>query len=115
MNNTDNRRTAPRILARILVDYESDNTFLFDYSRDISEGGIFIETDSPLDEGSEVRLRFSLPDIDHVFNVKGRVAWINTKDDKRRKDIGNGMGVEFISLADEDKAILSDYVTRFLK
>ena len=63
------RRVHARILTRMLVDFDSADTYLYDYSNDLSEGGIFIETEKPLAPGTELTLRFTLPNVDRVFEV----------------------------------------------
>ena len=112
MAKQENRRKSePRVMTRILVDYESKDTFLFDYSRDLSSGGVYIETDNPLSEGQTLNLRFSLPGVDKVFNVEGRVAWTNPPK-ARKKSVGPGMGVEFVDLEGPDRELLQGYVNQ---
>jgi Tfp pilus assembly protein PilZ len=54
---------------------------------------LFIETDAPLDEGIELRLRFSLPDGGQNFDIAGRVAWCRRPADRHGQT--SGMGIEF--------------------
>jgi type IV pilus assembly protein PilZ len=112
------RRKQPRVFVRALVDYESPGTFLYDYSKDLSEGGIFLETERPLPTGTPVTLRFTLPDIDRVFEVKGKVAWINETKPKggaKAPKFQVGMGVQFEEMEEEDRKTIRDYVTKLLK
>ena len=107
----DEKRNQPRVMVRALVDYESNGTYLYDYSNDLSEGGIFIETDNPLPQGSELTLRFTLPDVDRVFEIKGVVAWVNGVDNKSKKML-MGMGVEFTNMEGDDKSTLDEYIKK---
>lgn len=107
------RRKKPRSIVRALVDYESDNTYLYDYSTDLSEGGIFIETSKPLKTGSNLTLRFTLPNVDRVFEVKGKVAWLNQERPKRgrpSKGLPQGMGVEFKTMSETDRRAITYYI-----
>ena len=103
------RRKHPRIFIRALVDYESHDTFLYDYSKDLSEGGIFIQTDDPLEVGKVIDLKFSLPDVEKVFNIKGEVKWTNQEESKGGR---KGMGVAFKGLSEDDKKLLQNYVDK---
>ena len=106
----DNKKRAkPRILIRAMVDLDSSNTYLYAITRDIAEGGIFVETDNVLPVDSELSIRFTLPNVDQVFAVTTRVAWINSAEEKP------GMGLEFKNISQGDKDILADYIERFSK
>ena len=45
---------------KIKIDYESEGAYLYNYSRDLSEGGIFIQTSNPLKIGDRLTLNFGL-------------------------------------------------------
>ncbi len=85
------RRQSERQPLKVPVDYSAVDAFFGEFSANINEGGIFIETDSPPEIDTLVQLQFSVPDLENPIQVAGRVAWIN--DDK---DGGaTGMGIEF--------------------
>jgi type IV pilus assembly protein PilZ len=109
MKEKIDRRKHPRIFLRALVDYESQDTFIYDYSKDLSQGGIFIQTDKPLKINDVIELKFSLPDIAKVFNVKGEVKWTNTEEGE---GLMKGMGIEFKDMSAEDRKMLQEYVHR---
>lgn len=108
------RRKNPRYLVRALVDYESPDTYLYDYSTDLSQGGIFIETNNPASIDSPITLRFTLPNIDRVFEIKGRVAWHNQPDPKDElrpvQRLPRGMGIEFLEMDKADREIIQKYL-----
>ena len=106
------RRKHPRVMLRALVDYESTDTYLYDYSTDLSEGGIFIETEKSLPEGTALTLRFTLPNVDRVFEVKASVAWMNRG---RSKQLPPGMGVRFESMDEADRKAITDYISSVSK
>lgn len=98
----ERRKATPRVLARVMVDYTSAGTYLYGYSHDLSAGGIYIETERPLATGSRLALRFSLPDLERVFQVQGEVAWAN-EPPALPKGGRPGMGVAFLDLSEEDQ------------
>ncbi len=53
--------------------------------KDISDGGVFIETKTPFAVGQELNLTFPLPDNRKVVKVDGEIVWISTQ----------GIGVKF--------------------
>jgi len=81
------------------VDFGSDSNFFAGFSSDISEGGIFIATDSDLPLGTEVELRFTLPG-DRDVACQGVVRWHRPGG----PDLPAGLGVQFrdLSLAAQD-------------
>lgn len=116
MGKIDERRKAPRIMVRVLVDYESSDTYFYDYSNNLSEGGIYIETDRPLPIGSPITLRFTLPGLDRVFETKGNVAWVYIKkpgdEGPPAEVLGPGMGIEFKELNEADIKLIHDYLNK---
>ena len=114
VGKVEDQRQYPRVLVRVLVDFESSDTYLYDYTNNLSEGGIFIETEKTQPVGSPLTLRFTLPGIDRVFEAKGKVAWLNLpkKDGKRPSgDLAHGMGIQFDEIDNTDLGLIRKYVS----
>lgn len=95
------RRQFARYDASLSVDYRSGETFLFSYIHNISEMGIFIGTDNPLEMGTELTLRFNTV-VGEPLEMEGEVVWVNhVRPDK--KDRNPGMGVQFKNLTPEKR------------
>jgi len=87
-----------RVPINLKVDVEYPNQhYLFEYSTNLSQSGIFIHTDDPLEPGTLVHLAFSLPD-QHMIRTRGEVIWVNEDDESEA-----GMGVKFRGLSLEDR------------
>jgi hypothetical protein len=98
----ENRRDHRVEVAKGLwVAWRADGSPTVSRVRDLSMGGVFISTNSPLNQGSEIHLLFSLPEGE--VRVKGRV---------RRATAQGGMGVEFTSISDADLARLKELIAR---
>ena len=81
------------------IEHETGN--FLGFSRDISVGGLFIETKAPLPEGSRVVLRFHLDDGGPIVLVEAEVRYAI-------RDMC--MGIEFLNLSPIDRKRIETYV-----
>ncbi|MGD8858551.1 MAG: TIGR02266 family protein [Myxococcales bacterium] len=95
----EDRREHTRYDTSIAVDYASGETFLFAYLANISEMGIFVRTNDPLEVGTQLRLRFHV-DQGEPLVIAGEVTWINPYIEGG-ENLNPGMGVRFIGLTPE--------------
>ena len=108
------KRRDTRLPLKARVDYEllSEDTFLFEYTSNVSRGGIFLATRNPLPIGTRLSLRFTLPDEDgRAIEATGKVAWINEYK-PNGKNLNPGMGIEFVDLSADDKEAISNLIRR---
>jgi type IV pilus assembly protein PilZ len=89
------RRKTERVGLVVRVTYQSVDELFSEFARNINEGGIFIETDSPQPVGSEVTLQFKLPGSEELVEVSGTVVRITDGSDSEDSP---GMGIEFGNL-----------------
>ncbi len=92
----DDTRRFRRQGLRILVDYHCEGGLHCDYATSLSAGGLFIETESALPVGSNVKLRFRLPQGDALHELEGRICWCNDNSEGEASQ-APGFGVEFTS------------------
>ena len=105
-------RVNQRIPVPLLVDYKSPNgSYLFDFCKDLGTGGVFIETEKPLEPNSEVKLTFTLPDSKETLEANGKVLWVQTK--VPGKDLTPGMGVQFNEFSAEQRKVMEDFIQRY--
>jgi len=105
------RRKYPRIKLITKVAHISEDKFHYYYSRDLSVGGIFLETENPYPEGSVLELEFPLPEVADKVRVKGKVVRVVEVEERHKGKIP-GMGIQFIEMDAETRAILADFVAR---
>ncbi len=86
------QRRSERAPLDIRVEYSTVDALFSDFSRNINEGGLFIETGDPCAIDTVVTLRFQLPGVSDPIETRGRVVWVGEEGDAR------GMGVEFEDL-----------------
>ncbi len=91
------RRQTDRARLEVPVDYSTVDAFFTEFSANINEGGMFVETDTPADPETFVQMSFRLPGADEPVKVEGRVAWVSdgTRGSPR------GMGIQFQALTSE--------------
>jgi uncharacterized protein (TIGR02266 family) len=102
------RRRSLRAPVVVRIEYATVDALFSDFTRNVNEGGVFIETDCPAELDSVVHLRFRLPGTRETIKVAGRVAWIEPGADGQPQ----GMGVEFENLTDADRARINAIVLR---
>ena len=89
----------------VRVDYTAVDKFFSDFTTDINEGGMFIETSSPPAPGTKVTLAFSLPNNQEPLLIEGRVVWSNPDGEAR-----SGMGIEFEELSSTARHHINELV-----
>ena len=102
------RRRTQRAPVTVRIEYSTVDALFSDFTRNINEGGVFIETDCPGEIDTVVHLRFRLPGTREALKVTGRVAWIEPGADGKPE----GMGVEFENLSASDRERINDLVAR---
>lgn len=97
------RRRSPRVALEAAVDLESGDNFVSGRTRDISLGGLFIETHASLPIGSRVWVKLRL--MDRAFDVESVVAW-------QLEDASGivGLGVEFVSMCAVGRAAVRAFM-----
>jgi uncharacterized protein (TIGR02266 family) len=97
----DQRAAGERVTIEVDVGVLSASNFYAGVTADVSAGGVFVSTDTPLAVGTEVALFFTLGD-DRTLSAEGTVRW-------SRQDEPAGMGVAFTRLEDDDRRAIADY------
>jgi type IV pilus assembly protein PilZ len=110
---SDNRRRqgGDRLPVEVKVDYRTVGSFITDYTKNISRGGLFIRTSLPLDVGERIRLRITLPEGDAPFALDGIVKWVSTLRDREKHP--PGMGIEFVDFDESVRRQLDTLVRSY--
>lgn len=107
------QRRADRLHHELLVAYRTVDGFVTDWAVNISKGGIFINTRTPLAVGTLVRLIISLPDAKFPFDLTGKVMRVHEYDNST--NLVPGMGLEFVDVDDEKRVRIERFVDRLRK
>jgi uncharacterized protein (TIGR02266 family) len=95
-----------RIEVDVGVDCAHQEAMVRGFARNISEGGVFLETDEAIDAGSPLTLSFTLPGQQAPLVVTGKVV--------RRIELGResrfGLGVQFTGLNTASRERILDFL-----
>ena len=80
-------RKHPRKTSLIATDCSTHDVCFINFIQDISNGGVFIETNAPFYIGQEIKMNFSLPKVKDTIAVGGEIVRVDSE----------GIGVKFIS------------------
>ncbi len=98
----ENRQGALRVKQRLEVQFWHDSPPTAAFVEDISETGMFVDTNQPLPKGSNVEFSFQIPGIDPETPLRGAgtVVWSDP----------TGMGVRFSDLSETDRQRIRFFV-----
>jgi len=96
-----NRRSSPRVVLGIPIQYRFGNTIAAALTLNLSHGGIAIRTTSPLEAGAKIKVRFRMPGSKRDIDADGRVAW---------SDRRVGMGIQFETVEPASQTIIDNFV-----
>jgi hypothetical protein len=101
------QRKHPRVPLDFLVQIKSDSIEQFKsmHAKNISLGGMFIETTTPRPKDSQVYFQFTVKDGGTLIEGLGRVVHASDK----------GMGVEFVSVLEPSASIIRVLVEERLR
>ncbi|OAG27323.1 TIGR02266 family protein [Thermodesulfatator autotrophicus] len=104
------KRKSERVKHVFRVDYSTPEALFNEFAENLSEGGIFIKTENPLDVGTEITIEFKLPFLEEPIRVKGQVEWHTNLQGVNKNP--PGMGVSFQGLSNEDKEKINKVVRK---
>ena len=103
----DDQRTEQRSPVELQVEYERMNTFFYDYTKNISRGGTFVGTSTPLAIGTRFTFRLSMPALAEPLRLLGVVRWV-------RHDDEPGMGIQFVFEDEAQRAAVDELVQQLM-
>jgi uncharacterized protein (TIGR02266 family) len=84
---------------RILVDFMGETGPRCEYATTLGAGGLFVETDEPLAQGTPIKVRFRLARQSPLHAIEGRVAWAHRPAPGTSLLQAPGMAIEFVDRA----------------
>ena len=106
----EHRRSDRRYDRRVPIDFSHEGSSFSAHTRNISLGGVFIETDQTLPFGAKIALRFKVPTQSDMIEVEGQVRWLEMDEGRLR-----GIGVRFEGLRARDVWALNKFFEKPLE
>ena len=103
---SDDRRRWERTDLVVRVEYSTVDDLFSEFTRDINEGGVFIETDDPQPLGTAVTLQFHLPGAPDPVKTSGIV--VRSNDGTTGEPMG--MAVEFEELPSNAREKINEMI-----
>ncbi len=107
------RRHSARVPMELRVEYERLNQFFADYTRNISQGGLFIRTQKPLEPGKVLTFRITVPKLEEPFVLRGSVRWVITPDQASEDDPA-GMGIAFLYGSERERIAIESRIEELM-
>jgi uncharacterized protein (TIGR02266 family) len=106
--NDTTPRAHPRFEVEIWVDFSTLDLVTSSYVLNLSQGGVFIKSETPLPLDAQVDLVLTLPSGSPV-SARGRVVW--NHDLTRETPRGaRGCGIQFLELPPDDRRLLENFI-----
>ncbi len=103
-------RRYPRVPCRARIKFRMNGEVSSGEICDVSLQGLYVASECEVAVDGMLELAFALHEGDGALvQVKGRVAWVNGKKDRKNPDLPPGFGVEFIAITNSSKQILSHF------
>ncbi len=97
----DERREFLRIPVTTRVKFKDGNREEILFTDDLSEGGLFLKSETPPFKGTVLELEISVPNIDKLIKLKGEVAW---------RLEGKGCGVKFLRITQAQRKLIKSFI-----
>jgi len=110
-NSDQNQRLKTVLNVYFGAEKQLELTSFTSVSIDLSCGGLYLQTSTPLNVGEDILLRFSLPDTTNAITCKATVAWANEQDTPCHPKFPTGVGVRFVDLSTNNR----NAIYRFLE
>ncbi len=110
--NGKQRRRFPRLETLVKLRFQAAGSFEPAISKDISSGGIFVQTLEPPAKGEEIWVNLVHPTTSQKLDLVGKVVRV-VKRDPKNPEIVPGVGVSFENLSVEKKAVLDMFLKDF--
>ena len=111
----DPRRAFPRHTARFAVRFATVQDFVLEYAANISAGGVFVQTETPLPLKTIVRVEMELPGGSEMVPARGVVVHRVTPEEGRARGTLAGMGVQFMDADDKFRERIDGAIDHILK
>jgi len=109
-NGVRERRKHARYPDVLEVAFDDMEEFVKQYTENISRGGLYLRSDSPLEVGHVFKARLVVPDVLKTVTFQGEVVHVARQEEEGETTYG--LGIKFREMSAEDTALLARHVER---
>jgi len=100
-----------RVTVPVLVTMRSESLTIREFILNLSEGGVFLQTETMCPVGEEVTLTFRATQFDKPFRLKAHIVrTVAPGEESDGQDARSGLGIQFLNLTDDDRERLRQVV-----
>ena len=110
----EGRRTNIRLKARLKVRFKDAESFVNEYTNNISKGGLFIRTPKPCAMRDKVEIVLALPESQEEISVLGEVIHV-VSPENASEHMPAGMGLQLLELKKEDQERIEKFISDTVK
>jgi uncharacterized protein (TIGR02266 family) len=103
-------RRYTRVFGGFPVRFRHENQWREGEVFNISQEGAFIQCESPPEQDAKLQIRFVLPGLETPIEVQAHVNWVHKPAGKPDLLSPEGMGVNFLTLDQEDSTLLDNFI-----
>ncbi|HNX81583.1 MAG TPA: PilZ domain-containing protein [Candidatus Omnitrophota bacterium] len=109
------KRRFPRAAVNAVLEYVKydrvERSLYITGAKNISEGGLCLITFERLEPGSEIELKFTLPEINQSIVAHAQVRWVKELAVEQASPlVVFQQGVQFVNISSKDRKTISEYV-----
>jgi type IV pilus assembly protein PilZ len=97
---TENNRASQRVETNIDILFRESGAYIKSHTLNVSNGGLFVETENPLPIDSVVTLSMRIPGETEPTEIQGCVVWSNPK--SKNNAFPSVMGTQFKQRIESD-------------
>ena len=109
---SDKRSGSQRARIDLDVDLSTYGKYFLLKLLNVSIGGAFVCSEKLHPIGTELKIRFKLPQDSAPIEAEGKVVWTYTQPDSTASPNASGMGVQFTKIAQEDQNRIAGFIER---
>lgn len=109
----DDHGRPKRVACRTDVSLRTNSHASRGLSEDLSTRGMFVSVPEPIQEGTIIRLHFTLPDMEtKPIEALAKIVWTNNNCKKAKPDFPAGNGIHFTRMEKPSEQALYNYIER---
>lgn len=110
----DGRRAGFRLKARLKVKFKNADSFINEYTNNISKGGLFIRTSKPCQLRDKVEIILVMPDTLEEISALGEVIHV-VLTGEASEHTPAGMGIQILEITKESQGRIEKFIADTLK